>query len=134
MLKISFAYTLEPLLNFLKTETRRAWTDRYAKGFQTQLLFSGLVMAYDRQVRFGGKGIAILKLLSIEKEPLNRITPSALIREGNLWASPQDFITSFIEGNKSKNLQPDSLIWVIKFELIKRTGYGEELLKRLMEV
>ena len=55
---ISFHWTLAPLLLGEKTVTRRKWKDQYAARFAK----GDLVAAYDRQPRFGGRRVALLKL------------------------------------------------------------------------
>lgn len=55
---ISFAWTLEPLLEGVKSVTRRAWKPKYAARFHK----GDLVIAYDKMPHHGGKRVALLKL------------------------------------------------------------------------
>src|SRR4030042_4067445 len=56
---ISVAWTTEALLAGRKTCTRRGWKDRWAEGCRS----GDLVAAYDRQPRYGGHQVALIKLL-----------------------------------------------------------------------
>lgn len=58
MKEISFNWTVSAFLSGAKTVTRRDWKDSYAKTFKK----GDLVAAYDKQRRFGGRKIGIIKL------------------------------------------------------------------------
>ena len=58
MLWISFAWTLEPLLEGVKNVTRRTWKPNYAAKFHE----GDIVTAYDKMPHHGGKRVALLKL------------------------------------------------------------------------
>ena len=76
---ISFNWTLRPLLLGEKTVTRRRWKDAYAARFKK----GDLVEAYDRQPRFGGKRVALLRLTRDPyKESSADIPPSDWFEEG----------------------------------------------------
>ena len=55
---ISFAWTLKPLLEGVKTVTRRAWKSKYAARFHK----GDMVVAYDKMPYHGGNRAALLKL------------------------------------------------------------------------
>lgn len=55
---ISFAWTSAPLVAGRKTVTRREWSESYARRFHKGMV----VDAYDRQPRFKGKKIAVIRL------------------------------------------------------------------------
>lgn len=102
---MSFAWTTQALLDGKKDMTRRLWSDKYAKRFKRD----DLVVAYDRQPRFGGKQVAIIKLTKdLYKQKLKDMPEGDVIREGNLWKDKKEFIELF---GGDENLEP----WVIEF-------------------
>lgn len=58
MKEISFSWTTTAFLAGAKTVTRRDWKDPYAKTFKK----GEIVAAYDKQRRFGGHKIGLIKL------------------------------------------------------------------------
>jgi len=106
---ISFAWTTEALLKGLKTVTRRFWVKCHVKHGE-------LAQAFNKSARFGGKKVAIIKVLSVRQEPLEDITEDELIKEGNLWKDTEDYIEQFLKGYPKANRK--SLIFRIEFELI----------------
>lgn len=96
---ISFNWTTPALVAGQKTVTRRTWDDRYARTFHAE----ETVMAYDRQPRFGGKPVAILKLTA---DPYKESTRNA--QESDYEA--EGF--RFLEGIKAKvNGIPPRVLW-----------------------
>ncbi|KKL52538.1 hypothetical protein LCGC14_2284450 [marine sediment metagenome] len=58
MREISFNWTVSAFLAGAKTVTRRDWKDSYAKTFKK----GEIIAAYDKQRRFGGRKIGLIKL------------------------------------------------------------------------
>lgn len=56
---ISFAWMTPALLARRKTCTRRVWSDQ----FRAQFHIGDQVRAFDRQPRFGGKAVALVRLI-----------------------------------------------------------------------
>ena len=106
MLIMSFAWTIEPLLAGLKTNSRRFWSDSYAQKFHKGIL----VQAYDKSPRCGGKRIAIIRLTAeLYRQKLSKMTDEDEIKEGGLWGSAKAYI-EFMGG-------PDREPYVVEFKL-----------------
>jgi uncharacterized protein YqfB (UPF0267 family) len=82
---ISFAKTTGALLAGKKTVTRRDWPDSHAAKFKP----GAVAMAYDKQPMYGGRPVARIEILKIERESLNELladdrygAPSSLARAG----------------------------------------------------
>jgi len=118
---ISFAWTTPALLAGAKTVTRREWMDRYALGFHSQ----AEAIATDRQRRFKGKPIAIIRITQdLYQEWSNDAPPEDYAAEGF------DFLTKI--GAKVDGLSPGTLwrawhmkagqhqFYVVRFELVER--------------
>ena len=58
MMIISFSWTSDAFKANRKTKTRRQWVDGYAKRFEV----GDICKAYNKQPRFGGKQIGLIKL------------------------------------------------------------------------
>lgn len=108
---ISFAWTIQALLDEKKTVTRRDWDDKYAR----RLHKGDIVDAYDKNPRAGGKHIADIK---ITKEPyrqcLHDVTDEDVIKEGGLWGSGKKY---------QEMMGDDRQVWVIEFKLIRVLGH-----------
>lgn len=118
---ISFAWTTPALLAGKKTVTRRLWDDHFAERFINAWRFRQPVIAYDKNPRNGGKPVATILLTEIpRKEPLGDITDADVQAEGGLWFNREDFVLAFLEKNPA--LTTNSLVWVIRFKLIKTEG------------
>jgi len=114
---ISFAWTTPSLLARRKTRTRRNWNDKYASRFKV----GDLIQAYDKQPRFKGKRIAIIKIIGIKKQNLSEMTSEDFEKEGfkyfeekglKIWdREPSDAFNDWAE--------EDYKVWVIDFEIIK---------------
>ncbi len=127
MRAISFAWTSASLVTGNKTVTRREWDNEYAIRF----LRGDLVQAYDRQARFGGKPIAIIRLT---ESP--RFT-------GDL--PEEDFKGEGFEFDREHGIKVDGLNvdvlwrawgisaaqgkkwWVVRFKVIELTDHGKAL-------
>lgn len=78
MMIISFAWTTKALLAGRKSRTRREWTANYAKRFKV----GDLVQVYDKQPRFGGKRVAIIRITGKKYEPVSMMPDSDYEKEG----------------------------------------------------
>lgn len=86
MKTISFAWTTESLLAGRKTATCREWNDRYARQFRA----GDLVAAYDRQPRFKGKQVAVIRLThDATYGPWRDILTDPYEQEGFAWYDEQ---------------------------------------------
>ncbi len=94
---ISFAKTTGALLDGKKTVTRRDWPDSHAVKFKP----GAVAIAYDKQPMYGGRPVARIKIVSIQRESLNelladdRYAAVELAREGGLWRDVQEFLALF---------------------------------------
>lgn len=102
MMFISFAWTTQVYLDGKKTETRRFWSRYYADMFwRTAQRNNGYVKAYDKNPRFGGKPIGLIKLVCKPfKQSLSLVTDEDEKAEGGLWGNAQAYIR--VMGGPSK--------------------------------
>lgn len=109
---ISFGKTLNPLLQGLKTVTRRTWRDRHAQHFVKAFKEGLRVPAFDKDRRYGGKQIGWLKLTQCPyKSPdLTDIDQSECINEGFPDLTPSKFIDRFFRG------EIKTPVWIIRFK------------------
>ncbi|KKL64596.1 hypothetical protein LCGC14_2163400 [marine sediment metagenome] len=114
---MAFAWTLTPLLLGEKTATRRKWKDSYAARFKK----GDLVAAYDRQPRFGGKRVALLKLTRDPyKESTAGLTEKDWFEEGMHVVEAEG---GAVDGVHPKVFwqrwmwEPED-VWVVKFKLV----------------
>lgn len=124
MRNISFAWTTPSLVTRNKTCTRREWNPEYAARF----LAGEFVTAYDKQARFGGKPVGVIKLTEVPRYT------------GEL--PEEDFAAEGFEWDKAHGLQVDHLDvdvlwrawriqaaqgakwWVVRFEVMEINEYG----------
>ena len=79
MKEISFSWTTPAFLAGVKTVTRREWNDSYAKTFKK----GEIVAAYDKQRRFGGHKIGLIKLTQAPyKENITDMPSEDWVEEG----------------------------------------------------
>ncbi len=110
---ISFAWTTPALLAGKKTVTRREWSDKHAAKFKP----GDLVDAWDKSPRFKGKKVAVIRIVSIERSPLSRMTEDInwgyveLDREGGMWIWVTEFCRLFTI--------PDP--YRVEFEVVRRS-------------
>lgn len=115
---ISFAWTTKALIEGVKRVTRRTWKDNYA----TQFNQGDLVTAYDKQPRFGGKPVAIIRLTQTPyRQMSDKVSTMDWHDEGFAWMEKQ--------GLKVGKLTPRQLwdqwhdqpefFWVIRFEVVE---------------
>lgn len=120
---LSFAWTTRALLERRKTVTRRRWTPAYAEKFAPGML----VDAYDRNPRFGGVKVAVIRILSIRREPLEAITADDVVREGFEDGDVQAFLDCWFEhyppppsaGRVNPEAEPGDLCYRLEFELVE---------------
>lgn len=118
MMIVSFNWTTDAFIAGRKTKTRRQWTDKYAKRFKT----GDICKAYDKQPRFGGVQIGLIK---ITKDPymqhLSDMPSSDFEAEGfaymeehgiEIWG--KDAHQAFEDWRCE-----DGYRWVVEFEKIK---------------
>lgn len=115
---ISFAWTTPALVAGQKTCTRRDWDPRYATRFRS----GQLVQAYDRQPRYRGKPVAIIRLTA---DPVLQNTRD--IPEEDYKREGFEFLQA--AGIKVDGLLPQALwvawrikprdMWVVRFEVVK---------------
>ncbi len=115
---ISFAWTTPALLSGEKTRTRREWNDKYAKQFKV----GDLIQAYDKQPRFKGKRVAIIKITSIKKENISLMPKEDYHKEG--FAYLEKIGEKIFKKNPKiafKEWKEEGEdYWVIDFELVKK--------------
>jgi hypothetical protein len=119
MMIISFSWTSDAFKAGRKSKTRRQWTIEYAKRFKV----GDICKAYNKQPRFGGKQIGLLKIISKTYEIISDMPDSDFETEGFAYMQEQ--------GLKIWNQEPedafwnwqhpteDEWYWVIEFEKIK---------------
>ena len=118
MRNISFAWTTPALLAGRKTVTRREWNDDYARSFRE----GDLVAAYDRQPRFKGKQIGVIRLT--EKPCFTDALP-----EQDWEGEGFEYLTSI--GATVNKFTPRQMweswrterpkLWVVRFEVVELT-------------
>jgi len=110
---ISFAWTTDALVKGLKTETRRDWTDDYARQFRV----GDVCKAFNKNPRCGGKEIARIQILKNPyRESIYKMTDKDEKAEGGQWDSADEFIKSWLEGGGCENP------YVVKFRLVSVGG------------
>lgn len=111
---ISFAWTTPQLLASKKTVTRRRWKECRLKPGE-------LVQAWDKQPRFGGKRVAIIRIVKVSRVPLHCIDAEDMKREGFEDQNPTEFVGSWIETYGGFHTQK---VWRIEFEMVKKEVMG----------
>jgi hypothetical protein len=116
--EISFAWTTPALLAGRKTCTRRGWKYGWAMGFMK----GELVGALDRQRRFGGKRIALIRIMERPYQESSAATP-----ESDWEAEGFDYLTEI--GATVGKLTPKAIwtawrvfpqeLWVVRFKLVE---------------
>ncbi len=121
MKEISFSWTAPAFLAGVKTVTRREWNDRYAKTFKK----GEIVAAYDKQRRFGGRKIGLIKLIQVPyKENITDMPSEDWVEEGFAMMAaekklidgrtPWDFYKRWIGAGKD--------FWVVRFKVVEIGG------------
>jgi len=107
---VSFAWTVDTLLEGRKTVTRRLWKWKYAERFKK----GEECLAYSKSPRAKGYPIAIIKLrCKPYRERLSDMPESDVKKEGGYWKNKAQFISECFQGKW--HLEP----WVIRFEVVK---------------
>lgn len=102
----------DPLLNNIKTVTRRTWSPGYASRVIKQYHEGKTVhdawsmMPYARGAKRLG-AIALVACPYLEK--LEDMPNEDVVKEGDLWNSKEEFI-------KFVKLSPNDSVWVVRFE------------------
>jgi hypothetical protein len=119
---ISFAWTSVPLLARRKTRTRRQWDDNYAATFK----LGETVQAYDRSPRFKGKRIALIKILSLEKQDISLLAEEDYEKEGFKYMEEQGLKMPGRFANQSPRIafnqwrNAGGEYWVVDFEFLSK--------------
>jgi hypothetical protein len=116
---ISFAWTTPALLAGAKTCTRRDWKMEYAFRFKK----GDLCLAYDKQPRFGGKPVAIIRLTATPIfESTKRAPLSDYAAEGFSWLKAHGImvIGKYDVDMLWKVWRMEGFDkWVVRFELVE---------------
>ena len=118
MMIISFSWTSDAFKANRKTKTRRQWVDGYAKRFEV----GDICKAYNKQPRFGGKQIGLIKLTKSPYQQQIRDMPDsdfeaegfAYMEENNIEIWGKDARQSFEDWRCD-----GGYYWVVEFEKIK---------------
>ena len=118
MLWISFAWTTPALLAGKKTVTRRAWKTVWARRFRK----GDLVTAFDKQPRYGGHPVAVIRLIA---DPVQEQLADApeLDWEAEGFAYLSD-IGERVHGQVPEDVWNDwmtnyDMVYVVRFELVE---------------
>jgi hypothetical protein len=117
MRAIAFGWTCSALLVGRKTVTRRAWKDNWAQQFAD----GDLVAAYDRQARYGGHEVAMIKLVGRPHKQSTRDAPESDYEEEGF--AYLESIGAKVDGHSPRtlwrawHLYPQEM-WVVRFSLI----------------
>ncbi len=115
---ISFAWTTPALLAGRKTVTRRDWSAGYAALFAR----GDHVQAYNRNPRWGGRQVAIIRLAQDPYlESTRRVAPSDYVDEGFAYLEEIDAKVDGLTPRalwRAWHLYPKDL-WVIRFEVVR---------------
>ena len=115
---ISFAWTTPALLAGRKSVTRRDWVDHHAARFRK----GDLIAAYNRQPRFGGRQVAILRLTAdAYKESTAKAPIEDFEREGFAYLDAHNFKVGSdtpLQVWDSWHESPSDW-WVIRFEVVE---------------
>ncbi len=118
MKEIAFNWTVTAFLAGAKTVTRRDWKDSYAQTFKK----GELVAAFNKQRRFGGKQIGIIKLTKTPyKENTRDIPEEDWIKEGmHVLQGEKKLIDGLIPAEfwMRWKEEPEDL-WVVRFRIVE---------------
>lgn len=126
---ISFAWTTEALVVGRKVCTRRDWQQAYARSFKA----GEMVAAYERSPRIRGKEVGTIRLTAAP-EFTAALPDEDFEREGFGWMQERHQLVDGVEPRVMWQLwqhhsEPQ---WVVRFELVSLTPYGEELRARAL--
>ena len=125
MKEISFNWTVTAFLAGVKTVTRRDWKDIYAKTFKK----GEIVAAYNKQRRFGGKKIGLIKLTQAPyKENTADIPYDDWFEEGMDVLEGEGVLFPHPSGEDRRAMTPAMFweewkvnprdLWVIRFKVV----------------
>ena len=117
MKSISFYHELSAFLSGAKTVTRREWKDSYAKTFKK----GEIVAAYDKQRRFGGKKIGLIKLTQAPyKENISDMPKEDWVEEGfAMMTAEKKLINGRTPWNFYKRwIGEGKDFWVVRFRIV----------------
>ena len=123
MRAISFAWTTPALVAGHKRVTRRAWKDGYARSFRA----GDEVAAYDKQPRFGGKQVGVIRLVAAPyQESTARAPAEDYEAEGFPFLEERDLLVDGVTPAalwRAWQVYPRTL-WVVRFQLLELTEEG----------
>ena len=129
---ISFAWTTPALLAGVKTVTRRQWDPRDASTFHA----GDLVAAYDRQPRYRGRQVAVIRLTEdVYPEPSDLAPDGDWEAEGFGWLEERGLKVDGLTPRaiwKAWHLYPRDF-FVVRFELVDVTPQPEGTAPRAVE-
>lgn len=128
---ISFGSTTPALVTGNKTVTRRAWKEATARQFHKD----DLVPAYDRNPRYRGQQVALIRLAADPVlEPMSAMPDSDYADEGftwlclNAWRLPPSTMELPLDWYRFYEWRNDgSQLWVVRFEVETLTPAGVAL-------
>lgn len=130
MMHISFGHTTPALVTGNKTVTRRDWKPRHAAHFRAGMVCGAL----NTDQRVGGQKVGEIRLTA---DPVYEST--ALAPDTDWWAEGFDFMHRrdlLVFGAGVREVWRQWLyeapvtLWVVRFELLGLTPFGEELCAR----
>lgn len=119
---MSFSITTQQMYDRTKDVTRRLGWFFLKAGDLVWAVEKGMGLKKGEKV----KRIYAIRIVSVQRQPLNWITAEDVVREGFPELSVVDFVTMFYKSHKG--CQPDSIVTRIEFEeyqLDKRGMRGE---------
>jgi len=110
---ISFAWTVDAVLDGRKTCTRRQWKERYSQQWVKAWRDGRLIHdAWDKLPRAGGQKVARIELTCEPyHQALRDMPPDDLVAEGGYWSSLEEF-TELLGGD------PDKVVTVVRFQVV----------------
>jgi hypothetical protein len=99
-------YHVKPILEGVKTETRRLWKYPRVRVGRT----------YEAKTELFGKPFAVIEVLALWKERLGDISPESIRAEG--YSSLEEFKRAWIDINGEWN--PDAEVWAVRFRVVQK--------------
>ena len=123
---ISFAWTTPALLAFVKTCTRRDWSDDYARRFHE----GDMEAAYDHSPRVHGHQVGVIELTITPYKEWSNLAPST-----DWYAEGFEYLTE--HGLTLHGLTPLQVwndwhdnprkLWVVRFKIVQITSLQEKV-------
>jgi len=121
-LRITFPWTVEPLIGGRKTVARRCWSSKYFNDWVRAWRGGRYIhQAWDKSPSAGGKQIGWIRLTCEPyQEPLEDMPEADVQKEGGYWLSKEGFISYFIEnfGHLVPCFDRHRLVSVLRFEYL----------------